>query len=113
MIHKGIGDPTVVTPKETIRAATRMGALAQGRTDCGLIKEGFKADLAVLDTSGPSWWPMTDPLCNLVYAGHGSDVVLTMCDGRVVYRDGEWPRFDIERVKAEVSARTKRIISEL
>jgi len=52
-------------------------------------------------------------LCNLVYAGHGSDVVLTMCDGRVVYRDGEWPRFDIERVKAEVSARTKRIISEL
>ncbi|MDO5117500.1 MAG: amidohydrolase [Eggerthellaceae bacterium] len=113
MVHKGKGDPTVVTPKEAIRAATRMGALAQGREDCGLIKVGFKADLAVLDTSGPSWWPMTDPACNLVYAGHGSDVVLTMCDGRVVYRDGEWPRIDIERVKAEVSARTKRIISEL
>ena len=113
MIHKGMGDPTVVTPKEALRAATRTGALAQGREDCGLIKEGFKADLAVLDVSGPSWCPMTDPLCNLVYAGHGSDIVLTLCDGRVVYRDGEWPRLDIEKVKAEVTARTNRIISEL
>ena len=113
MIHKGMGDPTVVTPKEALRAATRTGALAQGREDCGLIKEGFKADLAVLDVSGPSWCPMTDPLCNLVYSGHGSDVVLTLCDGRVVYRDGEWPRLDIEKVKAEVTARTNRIISEL
>ena len=113
MIHKGKGDPTVVTPKQALYAATRTGALAQGRTDCGLIKEGFKADIAVLDVSGPSWCPMFDPLRNLVYAGHGSDVVLTLCDGRVVYRDGEWPRIDIEQVKAEVTARMKRIISEL
>ena len=42
-----------------------------------------------------------------------SDVVLTLCDGEVVYEDGTWPGLDLERVKAEVAARTKRIISEL
>lgn len=113
-ISKGHGgDPSVVTPKQTLRAATRAGALAQGRDDCALVKEGFKADLCVLDVSGPSWTPLTDALTNVVYAGHGSDVVLTMCDGRTVYRDGAWPGVDVERAKREVSARTERIRAEL
>ncbi|MDD6288963.1 MAG: amidohydrolase [Eggerthellales bacterium] len=106
-------DPAVITPKQIFAAATRNGALAQGRTDCGLIKEGFRADLAVLDVTGPSWTPMTDPLCNLVYAGHGSDVVLTMCDGQVVYQDGTWPTIDLEQAKAQVIARHQRICGQL
>ena len=106
-------DPAVVTPKQALTAATRMGALSQGRDDCGYVAVGAKADLCVLDTSGPSWAPMTNPLVNVVYAGHGADVCLTMCDGVVVYREGEWPTLDIERAKTEVEARTKRIIGEL
>lgn len=106
-------NPAVLTPAEALRAATRMGALSQGRDDCGLIALGAKADLAVLDVTGPSWAPMTDPLVNLVYSGNGGDVCLTMSDGRVVYRDGAWPTIDVERAKAEVSARTNRIIAEL
>lgn len=114
LLSKGyLCDPTAVSPKQALSAATRGGALAQGREDCGLVKEGMKADLAVVDTTGPSWHPMTDPLMNVVYAGHGSDVVLTMCDGEVVYRDGVWPGIDLERVKAECTARTQRIVSEL
>ena len=114
MLPKGSElDPTLITPKQAIFAATRAGALAQQRDDCGLVKEGFKADLAVLDVSGSSWCPVNDMLTNIVYAGHGSDVVLTMCDGLVVYREGTWPTIDLERVKAEVAERTKRIQAEL
>ena len=113
-IYKGHElDPAIISPKQVIAAATRGGALAQGREDCGLVKVGMKADLTVLDTTGASWCPMTNPEVNVVFSGHGSDVVLTMCDGEVVYRDGECPGVDLERVKAEVTARTKRIISEL
>ena len=114
MLPKGSElDPTLITPKQAVYAATRAGALAQGREDCGLVKEGFKADLAVLDVTGVSWCPVNDMLTNVVYAGHGTDVVLTLCDGQVVYRDGEWPTIDIERVKAEVVERTTRIQAEL
>ena len=113
-IYKGHElDPAIISPKQVIAAATRGGALAQGREDCGLVKVGMKADLTVLDTTGASWCPMTNPEVNIVFSGHGSDVVLTMCDGEVVYRDGVCPGIDLEQVKAEVSARTKRIISEL
>ena len=38
----------------------------------------MKADLCVLDVTGPSWSPMTNPLFNAVFAGHGADVVLTV-----------------------------------
>lgn len=114
LVYKGSTlDPSVVTPQQALRAATRMGALSQGREDCGCIAEGMKADLCVFDVTGPSWAPMTNPLSNLVYAGHGSDVVLTMSDGVVVYRDGAWPTMDVERAKAETQERTERIIAEV
>lgn len=114
LIYKGATlDPTAVTPQQALRAATRTGALSQGRDDCGLVKEGMRADLCLLDITGPSWCPATDMACNLVYAGHGSDVVMTLCDGRVVYRNGAFPTIDLERAKAECAARTKRILGEL
>lgn len=119
LIYKGSNlDPTAVEPAQALRAATRTGALSQGRDDCGLVKEGFKADLCVMDATGPQWCPMTSPVYNVAYAGDGSDVVLTMCDGEVVYDgaaapESRWPGMDIERVKREVSDRAQRIISEL
>ena len=114
MLPKGnLLDPTLLTPKEVLHTATRAGAIAQTREDCGLLKEGFKADVCVLDITGPSWCPVNDMLTNIVYSGHGSDVVLTMCDGAVVYRDGVWPTIDIDQVKKEVCERTARIQREL
>lgn len=114
LIYKGYAnDPAIITPQQVLRAATRAGMLAQGRKDCGLVKEGFAADLCVLDVTGPQWCPMTDALYNVVFAGAGSDVVLTMCDGKVIYRDGDFATVDVERAKAEVSTRAARIIAEL
>ena len=87
LIYKGATlDPTAVTPQQALAAATRTGALSQGREDCGVVAEGARADLCVLDITGPSWCPAPDPVYNLVYAGDGADVVLTMCDGEVIYR---------------------------
>ena len=36
-----------------------------------------------------------------------------MVDGQVVYRDGEYPTLDLERIYWEVSARKDRILGEL
>lgn len=106
-------NPTVLPPEKALEIATRNGALSQGRDDCGLITEGMRADLCVLDTSGPSWVPCTNMVANVVYAGHGGDVCLTMVDGRVLYREGQWLTLDIEKVRAEASAATARITAEL
>lgn len=114
LIYKGYTlDPAVVNPKQVLTAATRTGALSQGRTDAGLMKEGFKADLCVLDITGPQWCPMTSTIYNVVFSGDGSNVVLTMCDGNVIFEQGVWQGIDLEKVKAEVATRTSRIIAEL
>lgn len=114
LAQKGFsGDPTLVSPLEAIRAATRAGALAQGRANCGEIRVGNRADLVALDISTPAMQPVHDLLANVGYTASGSDIVLTMCDGQVVYRDGTYPTIDIERVMREVEASRIRILGAL
>ena len=106
-------DPTLITPKQTIHAATYAGALAQGRHDCGRLREGNRADLIVLDISAPHMRPVHDLATNVVYSASGSDVILTMADGKVLYRDGDFLTIDIEKTIAETEAACKNILSRL
>jgi len=106
-------DPTLISPLETLRAATTAGAISQGRLDCGVIKEGFRADLTVLDISKVNMHPVHDMLNNIVYAASGSDISLTVCDGQIVYKDGEYLTLDIERILFETDKATKKILAKL
>lgn len=107
------GDGTIIRPEEVLYSATRAGALAQGREESGLIKEGFKADLTVVDMDVPNMQPIYDVRNNLVYSASGKDVRLTMVDGKVLYKDGEYCTVDVEKVMAETDAARKKILSEM
>lgn len=106
-------DPTAVTPVDTLRAATLAGAKSQGREDCGLLKEGYKADFVVIDISGPHMYPVHDLINNLVYSASGSDVVMTVVDGKVLYENGEYKTIDIEKTLFEADRVTKNILKQL
>ena len=106
-------DPTAITPEEAVRCATRVGALSQGREDCGEIREGFRADLVLFDLDTPWCTPQHDLLANLLWSASGSDVMLTMADGRVVYREGDWPTLDVGRARYEAERIKKNIRAQL
>lgn len=106
-------DPKAVSPTQTLYAATRAGALSQGRADCGIMQEGAKADLIVVDISGVHMHPVHDLKNNLVYSASGSDVKLTMVDGKVLYEDGDFMTIDIERTIYEAEKATKNILAQL
>lgn len=106
-------DSTLITPKEAFYAATRAGAVAQGRDDCGALKVGNRADLIALDLSWPNLNPVHDLINNLLFSASGAEVVMTMVDGRVLYRDGEFTTIDLEKAKFEVDKAKNRILSEL
>ncbi len=106
-------DPTLITPAQALYAATRAGALSQGRNDCGLIKVGCKADIAVLDVDKPYMTPVHNMAANLVYSAQGSDVVMTICDGKILYDHGEYTTIDIEKERFEVETRAKRIAEKV
>lgn len=106
-------NPASMTPQQVLRSATRAGALAQGREDSGLVKEGFKADLIVVDIDTPNMSPVHDILGGLVYSVDGKDVCMTISDGKILYRDGEYKTLDIEKTVAEAQKATEKILAEL
>ncbi len=106
-------DPTLIMPKQTIYAATAAGAKSQGRTMSGSIKVGNCADLIVINLNTPHLQPVHDLANQIVYAANGSDVVLTMVDGKVLYQNGEYLTIDIEKVLFEVEKSKNRILAEL
>ncbi|MDD3410687.1 MAG: amidohydrolase [Eubacteriales bacterium] len=110
MLQKGTTlDPTVVSPAQTLAAATSVGAKALGYDDLGLLKAGYLADLILVDLHTPQCVPCNDVESNLVYSVQGSDVRLTMVNGSVLYRDGEYPTLD----KASVLRRAGEAAREL
>lgn len=96
-------DPLLFSTGELLEIATRNGALAQGREDTGLLEPGYKADLTVVDMNGFTFQPHYDLGVSLFTNANASNVVLTMVNGKVLYRDGEFTTIDIERVVHEVN----------
>jgi len=114
LIYKAAyNDATLITPKQALLSATKNGAVSQGRNDCGLIKKGNKADIVCLNINKPWMVPNHDMLNNIVYSACGSDVVLTMVDGKVLYENGEYLSIDIEKVLYNAKKSTQSILAKL
>ncbi|MDD6799314.1 MAG: amidohydrolase [Firmicutes bacterium] len=95
-------DPGGHNAYEFVRMATENGAASQGRTDCGIIEEGKKADIILVDLDSINNIPMYDPCYTAVYSASAGDVSLTMCDGRILYENGEFLTVDIEKLKSDM-----------
>lgn len=103
----------IVTAPDVYKMATVNGYKAQGRNDCGVIKVGNKADLAVIDTNKPNMYPDFDVINNIVYSAEKSEVVMTVVDGKVLYKNGEFTTIDIEKIGYEVSRLCHEVADEV
>ena len=92
-------DPKALPAPAVLMMATVCGAKAQGREqECGMLKLGMDADLIMLDFTAPHLMPCHDVMSHLVYAARGSDVVLTMVRGQILYAAGKYPTIDLDAV---------------
>ncbi len=100
ILHKGVNrDPEAITALEAFRLATKNGAIAQRRADCGEIRVGNRADLVLIDRNALHNIPCYDDYAMLAYSAERSDVRMTMVDGRILYRNGEYTSIDEERLR--------------
>jgi 5-methylthioadenosine/S-adenosylhomocysteine deaminase len=63
---------------------------AFGLDDADCLEVGKKADIVMIDLNRPSMRPHNNIVKNLVYSGDTSVVKMTMVDGIVRYKDGEF-----------------------
>ena len=102
ILHKGISrDPACLVASELLPLATENGARAQGREDCGRLAIGARADLTLIDRHSIHNLPTYDDHAMLAYSVESADVRMTMVDGRILYRNGEYTSIDEERLRRE------------
>lgn len=77
-------------PSDVLKMATINGAKALGLNTVGVLHEGYLADLIMLDAHGIDCTPCHDIFENLVYSYGAEDVLMTMVNGKVIYKDGKY-----------------------
>ncbi len=110
LIHKGHAlDATFLSPSDVLLMATRNGALSQGRANCGLLKEGYKADLIAIDMNRPHLVPALDVPALIVYSAQATDVCMTMADGKILYENGHHLTLDAEQTLFDAKRAAERL----
>lgn len=100
LLHKGVeNDASTAGAGDMLRCATLNGAMAQGRRDCGRIEAGCRADAVLLDLDAVNNLPSADLCSAAVYSADRTNVLMTICDGRILFENGEYKSIDIERVR--------------
>ncbi len=97
------GDATAMPASAVLMMATVCGARAQNRAlDTGMLKEGYDADIVLVDFSAPHLMPCHDVMNGLVFSAKGGDVAMTMVRGKVLYSNGQFPTIDLNAVVQEI-----------
>ncbi|TIH20025.1 amidohydrolase [Marinifilum sp. JC120] len=102
MLQKGfLQDPEAMPAQTVLDMATLSGADFLGFMDTGTIKSSQKADIVAIDMDKMHLKPVYNPLSHVIYSAGGQDVCLTVCDGKVLYRDGDFFTVDVETISRE------------
>ena len=103
----------ILTVVDAIKMATVRGAIALGYNNLGELKEGYLADIIMIDASAPNMQPIHNVFNNIVNSANAGNVLMTMVDGKVLYNNGEYYLSkSLDEIKDGVHHSIKRIFSE-
>ena len=103
-VRAASGDAAALPAPAALMMATVCGARAQGRADeCGMLKIGMDADIALVDFSAPHLMPCHNVLNGLVFSAKGGDVAMTMVRGKILYQNGHFPTIDLKAVVEDLT----------
>lgn len=112
LIHKAKTlNPLSITSQEAIQMATINGAKCLGYDNLGELKEGYFADIQLIERNDFHWKPCFDDISLLVYAGNSLDVNTVIIHGKIVMKNKQLITIDTERLNYEVSRVTKKLYS--
>ncbi|HZF92151.1 amidohydrolase [Streptomyces sp.] len=105
------GDPRWLTSRQALHHATLQSARAVGLDGVvGSLAPGHRADIVLVDLTGPHTQPVHDLAATLVHSARSSDVRTTIVDGRVLMRDGELLTLDVPSIVRELGERLPALL---
>jgi 5-methylthioadenosine/S-adenosylhomocysteine deaminase len=113
LYQKGLtAEATSLPVQQLLRLATQASVAALGFTSSGLLAPGCSADLLLIDTRAPHWWPRHDLAAGVVYTAHPGDIAYVWCNGQLLYRQGEFLTLDYDRIRFEAERRAFRMVGK-
>jgi len=108
------GDPAVLSARDGVELATIGGARALHlEREIGSLEPGKRADLIVIANDAPWAQPRYDVYAHLAYALKGSDVIMSIVNGRVLMEDGRMLTLDTAEITAKAREYRERIAARL
>ena len=108
IVHNGCNlDATNIQSSQVIDMATRNGARIQGRDDTGSLEVGKRADIIALDLDKIHLYPIFSYPSILTKSAQGSDVCMTMVNGRILYEDGQYLTLDKDQIVSDFKKAVK------
>ncbi|MFD9907301.1 amidohydrolase [Streptomyces sp. NPDC059063] len=105
------GDPRWLTSRQALHHATLQSARAVGLGDrVGSLAPGRRADIILVDLTGPHTQPVHDLAATLVHSARSGDVRTTIVDGKVLMRDRELLTVDVAAVVGELGERLPALV---
>lgn len=94
-------NPSSMTAREVFAMATRTGYKVLGLRG-GELKEGYPADITLIDMRHPSLYPPNDIVNQLVLSAHPGVVKGLIVDGKLLYHYGKYFTVDSEEVYSKI-----------
>ena len=103
-------DAASLDAMRVLRMATVHGAKAMRLSRADVLAKGKLADIIMIDLHQPNMQPIHNIPKNLVYSGSKSNVCMTMINGKILYRNGE---FNIGESVESIYAKCDEIVRRL
>ncbi|MGB9999012.1 amidohydrolase [Streptomyces pseudogriseolus] len=105
------GDPRWMTARQALHHATLQSARAVDlEGSVGRIAPGHRADLVLVDLTGPHTQPVHDLAATLVHSARAADVRTTVVDGRILMRDWRLLTVDVPGTVRELDERLPALV---
>jgi len=107
-------DPTIIDTNNILEILTVNGAEALKLDNLGLIAEGKKADLQLIDIKSDTfYYPHHTNLSNLFYAADSRSIDTVIVDGKLLMENNELKTLDQEKIFYEAEKRSFEIVEKL
>ena len=102
-------NPTIANAKDVFKMATINAAEALN-LKAGYIKEGYLADLVIIDLKKPHLKPTTNLLSHLVYSASGQDVDTVIVNGEVIMENRQVLTINEEKILSKIDKIARKFL---